>query len=197
MATAERTICGDCRAENLPGRRVCWLCHKPIPPPLPPLGTPLSLGGTSELVPALEVPPGLPVGSRPRFTLNSLMLLVTLVAVCFGVFRVAPGLAILLLIVVAPALFRTFVSGARRKQRGEQVSIGDKVLAFAGSLGIMLLIAMAAGVSFFTTCWVACAGVAIVGNDGNSAFQAGLMIGLLVALALSIGLFVLFLPRRN
>ena len=189
-------ICGDCGAENPPGRPICWLCYQRVSPP-PPAFDAQSRATALGQVPPLEGQTGRAVELRPTFKLSSLMLLVTLLAVCFGAFRIAPGLAIALLIIVTPAMVRTFVSGARRKQRGEQLSIGDKVLSFAGSLSIMLLIAVAAGISFFATCWIACFGVAAIGSEGGSAIAAGLIVGALVALALSIGLFVLSWPRRR
>jgi len=190
--------CGDCGAENAPGRAACWLCFKPLL--VPPSVSQASPGSvvTAELVPPTGTSVVPRAGSPSSFNLSSLMLVVTLAAVCFGVFRAAPGLAVLLLIVVAPALFRTFVSGVRRKERGEKFGTAEKVLAFAGSLGIMLLIAVAAGISFFATCWVACFGVALTNTNGmDNALQVGLIGGLLVALTLSIGLFILFWPRRR
>ncbi|MEX2119906.1 MAG: hypothetical protein WD847_09965 [Pirellulales bacterium] len=83
------------------------------------------------------------------------MMLITLIAVCLGVAAAAPCLGIALAVVVTPALVRTFMASTRRKAQGQRLTMPEKVLAFWGSLGIVVLAGVAAGVAFFATCWIA------------------------------------------
>jgi hypothetical protein len=84
--------------------------------------------------------------------LNTLMVLIAVIAVCLGVLHEAPGLGILLIVLVIPALART-IAGTRRQQAlGRSMSWDEKMLAFFGSLGIVALIGLAATIAFVVTC---------------------------------------------
>jgi hypothetical protein len=120
------------------------------------------------------------VGSPWSFSIGSLMLVVTLAAVCLGLGAAAPGLGIALAIVATPALVRTFVSSAQRKAQGERLQPGDKVATFAASVGVVLLAGVAAGVAFFATCLIACFPAMATGSD--TAIQVGLVACVLAAL---------------
>ncbi len=127
------------------------------------------------------------------------MLTVTLVAVVLGAFRVAPGLGILLVIIVSPAWLRTCLNVMRRKARGRPMSAMERLGLFAGSLGVVTIVGVAAGIAFYATCWAgfgisAAAGeVLAVGDYGWLAW--GLFLG--VALGIVAGLVVgLLLLRR-
>jgi hypothetical protein len=82
------------------------------------------------------------------------MLTVTLVAVVLGAFRIAPGLGVLLVIVASPAWLRTCLNVMRRKVHGRPMSAMEKVGLFVGSLGVVTVVLVAAGVAFYATCWV-------------------------------------------
>src|SRR5262245_19350826 len=91
--------------------------------------------------------PDLPAGSVPAartFSLSSLMLLIALIAVCLAIFRLHVGLGILTVLIVVPALVRTFQAVARRRGRGQTMTTIDKLRAFFDSLPVVIGIELAA-----------------------------------------------------
>lgn len=134
--------CPECGAENSATRRVCWLCGAPL---------------TSQPVPAREeniyASPAIPEQELSQsFSLSTLLLLVTLVSLGLGVATIAPGLAILLAILVVPALIRTSGIVGRRQQRGAPARAEEKIRFFLGSLGVVTAIGVAAWITFFVVC---------------------------------------------
>ncbi len=163
-------VCPMCSAENLRGAARCFLCGQ-------------SLSGATELAP--PKPPGGPAampGATPRIT--SIMLLIALVAVFLGVFREAPGLALVLAIPGTIALTRTLaVAGGRPGPR----SWFDHVVVFLATFAAVIIVAIAAVVSFFATC------LAIVTTaSGGDSLGAGLILGGIAGVAVLIGLTVAF-----
>jgi hypothetical protein len=130
--------CPDCGA-SLPGEaNYCWLCGKA-----------LQEGGAGAAGSAG------PVERRAayQFSLSSLLLIITLVAVLLGVFRIAPGVALALAFLTAPALVKTCIAVARRKARGQRVAPLAKLGIFAGSLGIVIVVVAATIAAFFAVCF--------------------------------------------
>ncbi|HEV3168280.1 MAG TPA: hypothetical protein VGZ22_30025 [Isosphaeraceae bacterium] len=172
-------LCPHCGAENLPESTLCWICHQPtvfriqpedvgMAPPLPPQRT---------------------------FNLSSLMLLIALVAVCFGVTREFPGLGVLLVIVLTPALVRTLRSVYQGKATGQPLTPLQKVETFAVSMVLVSLILLGAGIAFFFTCSAVLMGGTAVSQllsrfDADSgyglfmpAFGIGVILGVVAAVA--------------
>jgi hypothetical protein len=89
-----------------------------------------------------------------RLGLGALMLLIAEVAVCLAVMRELPGLGILMLLILVPAHLRTVVAVARRKADGRPMTREETVGAFVASMGLMVVIGVAAGIAFGTTCFV-------------------------------------------
>jgi hypothetical protein len=97
-------------------------------------------------------PAGREEPARRTVQLNTLMLLIAVIAVCLGVLHEAPGLGIVLVILVIPALART-IGGARRRQAlGRSMSWDERFLNFFASLGIVIVIEVAAAIAFVATC---------------------------------------------
>jgi len=118
------------------------------------------------------------------------MVLIAVIAVCLGVLRLVPGLGILLIILVIPALARTFVGATRRQALGRSMSWDEKVLAFLGSLGIVAVIGLAASIAFVATCFPT-GYVMLMGAGGPAGFILAFLAGLTVA-----GIVILVLGRR-
>jgi hypothetical protein len=98
-----------------------------------------------------------PVASRPgssplQFSLETLLLIVTLAAVCLGALVTVPGLGVLLLIIAVPALVRTCLTGISAKKQGGKLTTADKVMAFLASAAITWAAFAAAGMAFFAAC---------------------------------------------
>lgn len=168
---AGSVLCPICSAENHRGASRCFLCGQ-------------SLVGASEFVP--PKPSAEPEAMRrPTFRLNSLMLLIALIAVFLGVAHEAPGLAVVLAVPGTIALIRTLTASGRRPG---PPSWFDHVAVFLGTFAAVIAVAFAAGISFFITC------LAIVstgnGNYGGDMFGAGLIAGAVVGIAVILGLTV-------
>lgn len=86
------------------------------------------------------------------FSLESLMLVVTLVAVCLSVGVWAPGLGILLAVFFAVALARTVDVQFRRKAQGQPLSVRAKLTTFLASLAVSVLICVSLLVTLISTC---------------------------------------------
>ena len=106
-------------------------------------------------------------------------------AVGAGVFAAAPGLGVLFAIVATPALVRTMVITSQQKSRGMATTPGEKLVAFLGSTGVVLLVILSIGLALFTACWTACGGAALVSVAGYQAMWVGGTVGGAVGLFLS------------
>ncbi len=145
MSDTERSDvvhCPECGALVGAGVQKCWLCGA-------------SLADLDDVVMAEIVLPHLPhrEASRFSYSLGLLITVVTLICVSLGLVSIAPGLGIAFAIFVTPAYIRTAVGVARRNVKGQPMDIGQKILAFGGSLAVMTVIAVAAAVAFFATCF--------------------------------------------
>ena len=188
-------LCPECDALVGAGVQKCWLCGA-------------ALVEVNDVVMAEVVLPRLPrhEASRFSYSLGLLMTVVTLVCVCLGVFSIAPGLGIVFAIIVTPAFIRTAIGAARREDAGRPMDVGQKILAFGGSLGVMTVIAVTAGITFFATCvvggFVALFGLEVaVPSAGMDvigwAIVTGLVIGILVGGYVGYRLIRRLWPRRG
>jgi hypothetical protein len=114
------------------------------------------------------------------FSLSTMFLWTTLVAVVMGVAGVAPGLAILLAILSLPAALRTIgMVGRRTRQSGRSPTVGEKVELFAASLGIVFVIFIGAAAAFTATCFpLGLAGFAANGENMSGAFIIAILVGI-------------------
>ena len=139
-----------------------------------------------------------------QFSLESLMLVVTLVAVCLGMIMALPGLGVLISIVAAPALVRTLIAGYQEKAAGGHLTLAEKVMAFVASTGVTLAVLVtgfaAFGAACFGSCFVALgvesSGV-MKGNSGETLIMTLLGFSALVGLATAVAMFWLLRPRRG
>jgi hypothetical protein len=127
------------------------------------------------------------------------MLTVTLVSVCLGVGVMAPGLGIALAVLVTPAFIRTAIGAARRKVEGRPMDVGQKILAFGGSVGVVTVIGVAAGITFFATCWAGFIGGASLGEAAGARGYDPLTWGFYTGVGLGIvaAIFVGYLVSRR
>lgn len=161
--------CPECGAEHHAGARRCWLCGAELAGE--PSAAPASTSADTEATAA-------------TFSLSSLFLVMTLVAVCAGVFAAAPGLGIIFAVLATPALVRTIFITAKQKSRGTAVTPGQKIVRFLGSIGVVLLVFLSIGVALLTACLTACAGYELDPNKGTFIFPS-MVIGGVVGLPLA------------
>jgi len=138
-AGSQFQLCGECQATRRPDTEFCWLCGAALEPMIVADATQPSVGSEHRAV--------------FQFSLASMMLIVTLCSVLLGVFRIAFGLGIVLAILVTPALVRTCMIAARSRAGGRPMSVGRKVSFFAGTLGLLAVIAVAVPAAFVATCF--------------------------------------------
>ena len=178
--SAYELSCPYCGARNARDEAKCWLCKQPL---------------TAEAA-ANEPILAEAVDARPQFALSSLLLVITLVCISAGLVAAAPGLIVPLVIIVIPALIRSF---AATRAAGGQLSVGQRVANFVVSLGIVVAIWIAGLVALFAALVMICFGaISTQANPNTTNFLTGLAIlGLIGALGTMLWLYYVTWPRRN
>jgi hypothetical protein len=195
--TSDTMACPACGAGVSADRTSCWLC-----------GGPLAAAADGAAPRPAPAHAAAEVGWT--FSLSTLMLIVTLVAVTLGIAGLEPvlgnsGLAILAAIVfamvAAPAMLRTSLASARQRRAGQPMTFPQKLLVLAGSLGVMIATGVAACVAFCATCFGTLFGSAAFGAKGYDPQAWGLLLGAPLGILLAIVVIVLMLrwlwPRRK
>jgi hypothetical protein len=118
--------CPRCNAANRDDRLDCWLCGALLRQ-----GKDAAVGKAHEIITAQVVPPS---AHRAQFTLATMLLLITLLSVCLGLFMIAPGLGILLAIASVPAFVRTGILVSTRDAMGRPTSGPRRIWLFVGSV---------------------------------------------------------------
>jgi hypothetical protein len=134
-------VCWDCGATNDPGASECWLCQRRNWRQSP----------GSRPRPAVPPPRGL------HSSIAGWMVLIALVAVVAGLVRSAPGLGVVLLVCVLPAMIITEIRASRLRRQNLSMSAMEKVLWI---LGLTILIPVLLVVAAVTALFIYCAGFA-------------------------------------
>jgi hypothetical protein len=124
---------------NHPGAAECWLCHR--------------RDWREYFGPQHKQPLAL----APRPPLSSItgwMVLTALIAITLGVFQAAPGLGIMLMISVLPALLITEIRATRRLRRGLSMSGAERVFSIVW-LAILLPFLLVASIVIALFCYCA------------------------------------------
>jgi hypothetical protein len=85
-------------------------------------------------------------------TIGDWMILIAVIGVAVGIFREAPGLAIVLLVTVVPALAVTEVKAYNRRRRGEPMSGWDRAAWVLGLTILFPFLLMALAIALFAVC---------------------------------------------
>jgi hypothetical protein len=111
----------------------------------------------------------------PAFNLNSLMLIIALIAVCMAVARATPYLGIPLSVLSAIALARASVQTASGPSEARTISPFDKMIQFFVSVAIVLIVGSPAIVSFmlFTAVCIRCQVDPVLGLIGGIVAAGG------------------------
>ena len=172
--------CPHCGAQVQTLGSACWLCRQKA----------------SQSDPNPYAPPRPLDENAAQFSLASLFLVMTLVAVCMGVIMIAPGLGILFAFITTPALIRTIVASSRGRLVGEPLSPMQKAGIFLISWFIMCAVGIASVVAFMAVCF---AGALITEGTGASLeimLTVGVLAGLAAAIPLTVWLLRLTSPSR-
>ncbi|MBI3468399.1 MAG: hypothetical protein HY000_35810 [Planctomycetes bacterium] len=129
------------------------------------------------------------MATQRTFGLSSLMLMIALIAVCLGVMREVPGLGIVLALLLTPAAVRTAIASSRRERRGQPMTAMERILAFASSLGVVIVTGVASAAAYSGLCF---AGVFIGAGVRHGSYEGpiwGSIIGGGIGLLLAIYVF--------
>ena len=158
--------------------KVCWICFSPLGGKLPQgaLQQPVAAKGYKESSAA-----------SGGFSLASLMMLVTLVAVVLGMFTISPGFGMPLAIVAAITWVRTVSVVKYRSATGKPATKVEIVLMFVRSVAVTLVILMLVGVAAAAALAAACTGmIGASGGGGEVGTIFGIAIVVLIAAVLGI-----------
>lgn len=140
------------------------------------------------------------------FQLSTLLLVITLIAACLGLARLAPGLGIAAAALATPALVRVIMAGRKLRSQGKPLTLEEKVFYFFTSLAVIVSVATASGIAFYATCWIGFLGVAYateLGRPGKGydalayGLLAGGIAGILAALPVLIFMLRYLWPLRK
>jgi len=187
-ATMALGKCPDCGADVAAEAPTCWLCFADLS------------ATAAERIAASPAPPPIPTAGAHTFSLDTLFLVMTLVAVCAGIVAAAPEALVFVVLIVVPAVVRTLGKTRQRVKSGEELTASAKIGAFFGSLMLAALTWAAAMVAFFGACWAACGAAALVGAAGpygGNALTFGFIIGGIVGLVVFVSLYRLLWPGRR
>ena len=146
-------FCPECRAVCRADEGRCWLCGHSF------------IGHDADIVPAELVPepPAYNPRARYQFGLSTLLLITTLTAIVLSVWKMAPGLAVLLTVVLVPALIRVGLASGNAQAVGQPMSWGAKtamaVRTAAVTFGILVGIVVLLIVAGFVALWIMCSGM--------------------------------------
>lgn len=114
---------------------------------------------------------------RFSFSLSTLLLLMTLAAICFGLLAAAPGLGVPMCVLLVPVLIRTVMVVRRREASGLPVSRAKKIGLMATSFGVATVVAVVVAVAAFCSfCGVCLLGIG--GSNEEAMLGAGIMFSL-------------------
>ncbi len=154
--------CEDCAAAHAPGEE-----------------TELRRGGNADTATATQAAgQGRKIGFQ--FSISTLLLMMTLAAVVLSVFQVEPGVTVLLVLLAAPALLRTWDVTLRRQLQGQALSPRQKIALFLSSLVLVVAIIIAVIVTLAAV-GAACCAIAELQNFGAAALPVLAVTGCLAA----------------
>lgn len=182
---AEIDYCPACGAIIERAWSHCWLCGSDL------VRTPdgLKVAPGSATIQTAARPPVLT--SPTSFSLQSVMLVVTLAALVLGSFSIAPGLGIFLAIVCVPALIRTAIMLRRRESQGTAADAKSKAIMFAASLAVVAVAGVAASIAFGIVCTTS--GLVALGANGMDSW----VIAIPFLLGGGVGLYVFWRVMKS
>jgi hypothetical protein len=190
--TTPSGYCQQCGALLKPGQTMCPHCHAEQ------LTHAASESAASvSSLPQEENRPTQPTGHF-LCSLFTLLLFVTLFILLGSIasaapgMSMAPGVGIVIALLILPALVRMCMTASRRGVSGQPMMAGEKIAVFLLTLGMTVIVIVAAGVAFFATCL----GTWAIGGGRIDGSGAGMVISLAVILGGIAGLVAAILLTR-
>lgn len=146
----------------------------------------------------------LPRAKVKHVGIATVMVMVAVLAVCFGAFRAEPGLGVLVALFLVPATLRASLEIESRRADGRPMRFSEKNDAIAASVMLAILLMPAAGIAFAATCApIGCAtlGGLYEGPDAPPGIHPGLIVamaaGTVMGIFASYALGRKFWPRKD
>ena len=139
-AKSPLTACPFCAAEARPGAKFCWLCGAKMAAPQPALpagradAIVLAEIATGRAMPATDCEKAAPF----QFTISTLLIILTLSAVLFGIWKMHPGLGAVLTVIAAVGLIGLARGTHAAAKRGAPLTSSEKVSAFMRPVAVTL-----------------------------------------------------------
>jgi hypothetical protein len=183
---AAANTCPHCGASIEPADAICWLCLAPVGQ------VPAGRNAAAQVVPRM------PPLSTGNYSLASLMMFMTLVAVVLGVATQWPGLGIPLGIVSLILWSRTVGIVRDRAKQGLEVSPLQKILIFMSSFAMTMVVLGLVIVTGAAALGAACAAIFTVGDTNGEAFPWLVGLSLLaIGGLISLTVIIRAINRRN
>lgn len=170
------STCGKCGAQQPRTEKTCWLCGEEI---------------TTDDNRPQTIDPVQTAPQRFSFSLSTLLLLMTLAAVCFGLLAEAPGLGVPMCVLLVPVLIRTVMVVRRREAAGVTVSRAEKIGLMATSFGVATVVAVVVAVAAFCSFCGVCLLMVSADNQHGGPWMFFWGVGMCIGAAVSIWLIVI------
>lgn len=95
------------------------------------------------------------IGPPPKIrhvSLGSVMIVVGVVAICLAPVRVAPGISLILALILVPGVTRAILHIEGRKVEGRPMDGDEKFTTYLASVSIAVVLLVASSAAFFATC---------------------------------------------
>jgi hypothetical protein len=185
------TRCPECGGDNSRQAAKCWLCGAAITGAAKSSDQVTATVVTEPANPYLAPRSNAAAAAPVQFQLSSLLLAVTVVCLCLGLLRMAPGLVVPLLVISVPALVRALAVSRRATTAGMPMAAGAKIGAFITSLCIVVLVLLAGCVAFCMACFAAFA------TTSGQNILIVLVTGALAGVALMAATFIATWPKAK
>ena len=142
----DRQRCPFCHAVLLPGASRCWLCEAEV-----------QRAAAHDAAAPLAASRAVPVERLGTYSLASLMMFVTLVAIILGISTISFGVGIPLGVMLLVAWWRTAAVSRRRATIGKSLTRSEQAHMYLSSFGLaialLVMVAVGVGVALFSICF--------------------------------------------
>ena len=145
---SDSLICPNCNTANPAGSEICRRCDLPLPAP----NERQDAASRRDAVKRIKHDPS----HATQYSLSSLLIGLTILAIIFGIAGRAPGLGIAIAFCCLPAFIRTARLIRRREQLGRTTSTAQKVVSFVGSIVFAWITAAVVLIASFGTFCTIC-----------------------------------------
>ena len=167
--SSDRKICPQCGAVTKLRAKDCWLCGavveenwETVGPGHIPMALPVSRSRIRKGNGAAGFPVPADIPTQFQFGLSTLMLIVTLVAIICSISIMAPGLGVVVAILVMGGFIGVIKRSATAAAEGVRLSREQRIGAFFRSVGItfmvLAIIAVVIAIVIFVALFIMCSG---------------------------------------